>query len=115
MTLKELLNIHEVDVYPLSQAKDAMGSSVESLGTKTATLKCRAVPLSTREQTQFDQRGLVVTHRFQFSADPSLTLQTALVRNSQVFHVKDVQNQDGISWSWIALAEHMPQVEIAAP
>ena len=115
MSLQELTSIHEVDVYPLTQTKDAMGATVESLGTKTATLKCRVVPLSTREQEVAERRGLVATHSVQFSSDPSLTLRTALVRGDQVFHVREFQNQDGIGWSWIARVEHMPQVEIGAP
>lgn len=115
MTLAELTSIHEVDVYPLSQSKDAMAGTVESLGARTATLKCRVVPVSIREQTRFEQRGLVVTHRVQFASDPSLTSQTALVYNGQVLHVREIANEDGIGWSWIAMAEHMPQVEIGAP
>lgn len=115
MTLAELTGIHEVDVYPLSQSKDAMGGTVESLGARTATLKCRALPITAKERRSFEQRQLVVTHQFQFSSDPSLGLQTALVYGGQVLHVRDVQNPDGIGWSWIALCEHIPQVEIGAP
>ena len=115
MSLIDLTTIHEVDVYPLTQTKDAMGTTTESLGTKTATLKCRVVPLPAREQTNFEQRGLLVTHSVQFSSDPGLTLQTALVYKGQVLHVREYTNQDGIGWSWIAMVENMPQVEIAAP
>lgn len=115
MTLAELTSIHEVDVYPLSQSKDAMGGTVESLGTKTGTLVCRVVPLPAKERRAQEQRQLIVTHRVQFSSDPSLSLQTALVYNSQVLHVREITNQDGIGWSWIALCEHIPQVQIAAP
>ncbi len=115
MTLTELTSIHEVDVYPLSQSKDAMSGTVESLGTKTATLKCRVLPLRAEERVALEQRQLAVTHQVQFSSDPSLTLQTALVYKSQVLHVRRVENRDGIGWSWIALCEHLPQVEIGAP
>lgn len=115
MSLYALTSIHAVDVYPLTQTKDAMGGTVESLGTKTGSLRCRVVPLTIRERSTFDQRGLAVTHRVQFPADPSLTLQTALVYNDQVLHVREIANQDGIQWSWIAMVEHLPQVEIGAP
>jgi len=115
VSLYGLTSIHTVDVYPLSQTQDAMGGTVESLGTKTGSLKCRVVPLSIKERTAFDQRGLAVTHSVQFPSDPSLTLKTALVYNDQVLHIREIANKDGIGWSWIAMAEHLPQVEIGAP
>lgn len=116
MTLAELTSIHEVDVYPLSQTRDAMAGTVESLGTRSATgVKCRVVPLPAKERRAMEQRQLLVTHQVQFSSNPSLTLQTALVYNDQVLHVREITNRDGLGWSWIAMCEHMPQVEIGAP
>lgn len=111
----ELMELHRADRYPLESSQDDLMGSVESLGTKETTLKCRFVPLSREDREKYEVVADVDAHKVVFDADPGLSNAKALVWDGKVWRVRCVTNSGGIGRVWVAIVENVPQVELSSP
>ena len=116
MSLEQLTATTTVDVYPLTQTKNAMGETVETLGTRKAKgVACRMVPIAIDDDKQFDETAQLERYAALFSTNPSLDEADVLVWNGKVWRIRTVTNQSGMGWMWRVVVEHHPLVEIGAP
>ena len=110
-----LLGKHSADRYPLSTSTDDLMGTVESLGTKETTLPCRFVPLSADDRERYGIAREAYAYRVCFTADPDLDSTKALVWDDKVWRVREVLPSGGVGRVWVAIVEHVPQIELEAP
>lgn len=112
---EELLSPHSADRYSITSTVDDLMGTVETLGTKEATLACRMVPVSAADRQRYGITDDAYIYRACFPSNPGLSDSKLLVWDSKVWRVRQVIDSGGVGFIWVAIIEHVPQMELSAP
>lgn len=86
-----------------SRSRDALGGSGDTLTTVTADVSCWRQAAGDRETLEFQKRGIRVTHKIYFAADPGVDERNVLVMGDDTMSVRSGARPDasagmGVLW-----------------
>lgn len=101
MSIDSLTSIHTVTVKEPLVTKSASGAPVRSYAS-VRDLSCRVMPVTSRESLQYAVKGISITHRVFFAADPELSASSLLVYGIRELEVSAVRNPSELGMYWLA-------------